>query len=360
MSRAATVASAALLALAPDFVHAQAEALLGPHPELLDRAYIFRNLPNDSTGEHFEGVLPVHVALHQGLQGAYDAVLDSAWKAHHAYSAHFSMVVNLRMTTESSAPVRTPSYMPKVTLTWFRVRRDQATTLPDSLPRSISMWAVPFIPYGHYSNGQDGCLFRFQEPEDRDDDGEIDGCADTSSVPRTREPTAADINRRDGSFSSHYSQLGLFYRRMVLDTTAQSITSAATARYWTVGAHVRAYQPWYWLGGGMSKELRELYGPTRIRLTANYVWQQERLLCLGPGQLRLEGFAEALPGASDEVDPVRISIEIARTLDRRGGWGLFLRGYSGQDDYNLGFLTNLRVVQFGAIVTGERMPTFRL
>jgi hypothetical protein len=46
-------------------------------------------------------------------------------------------------------------------------------------------------------------------------------------------------------------------------------------------------------------------------------------------------------------------------MDKKSGWGVFVRAYSGQDDYNLGFLTNLRVLQVGATASGERMPYFR-
>jgi hypothetical protein len=110
------------------------------------------------------------------------------------------------------------------------------------------------------------------------------------------------------------------------------------------------------LGGSMSKELRDAYGPLRVRLLGQHVSQ--RAAYFGPGQLRFEGMMELIPGHPDEVPPIRASIEAARTFDKRGGWGLFARAYTGQDDYNLGLLTNVTVLQLGATFSQERMPSF--
>jgi hypothetical protein len=330
----------------------QTDSLSLSHPELLERSYLFKNFPSSKTGEYFEGILPVHIPFRQNLQGAFDQVLAKDWKSHHTLSGIFSMVVNLRMTRENSAPVRTPSYMPKVTFTYFNVKRSEAATLPTGLPRSVRMWIVPFVPYGHYSNGQDGCLFTFQQ--------EIAQlCRDTSTV--AHDTSAANVNRRDGSFSSHYMQLGVFYRRIALDTLLPSGNYVSSRFYWSFGGQVRAYQPYYWLGGGLSEELRRLYGPTRVRVLANRVIQRRDGRYFGPGQFRVEGWVEGILGTrTQDVDPVRLSLEIARTMDKRSGWGLFIRAYSGQDDYNLGFMQNIRVVQLGVTATNERLPYFKL
>jgi hypothetical protein len=108
----------------------------------------------------------------------------------------------------------------------------------------------------------------------------------------------------------------------------------------------------------MSRELRDLYGVPRVRLYAGRSW--ERNPSDGtPGQWWLDGFAEALPGRSPQVDPVRVSVELGRSFDRMKGLGVFLRGYSGQDDYNLGLLTNLRVLHIGVVLGGEARLSFR-
>ncbi|HEU4722927.1 MAG TPA: hypothetical protein VFS59_16320 [Gemmatimonadaceae bacterium] len=330
----------------------QTDSLSQPHAEFMERAYIFKNVPDGKTGEWFEGLVPLHIPFRQNVQGVYDKVLKGERRSHATTAGFGSVIVNLRQTRENSAPVRTPSYMPKLTFTYFNARRDDSLTLPRAAPKSVRLWIVPFVPYGHYSNGQDGCLFTFQV-----ETGDV--CADTSSV--ARDTVDAMVNRRDGSFSSHYVQLGVFYRKVALDPNLPEGPYLVARSYWSLGAQVRAYQPYYWLGGGMSKELRQQYGPTRVRILANRVRQHATGRFFGPGQLRVEGWAEGILGSlNDEVSRVRLSLEVARTMDKRSGWGLFARGYSGQDDYNLGFMRQITVIQVGATASGERMPSFRL
>jgi hypothetical protein len=76
------------------------------------------------------------------------------------------------------------------------------------------------------------------------------------------------------------------------------------------------------------------------------------------GVLASWALPRGIPGHPDEVPPVRVSVEAARTMDKRGGWGVFARVYTGQDDYNLGFLTRITVLQLGATISQERMPSF--
>lgn len=93
-------------------------------------------------------------------------------------------MVRLRMFKDDpSAPVKTPSYMPKGTgqLLWFKLLEERVHVLAAQ------------ATVGHHSNGQDGCLFQNRDPK-RD-------CApvpplDSSFVP---------VNREDGSFSTNYN-----------------------------------------------------------------------------------------------------------------------------------------------------------
>lgn len=361
------VSLAALAMWATRLPAQQTDSLSLPHAEFLERAYLFKNLPSAKTGELFQAFLPVHIPLWQTLQGAYDEVLPDKWSWHSAKPFTFSMVVDLRMTMEDSRPVRTPSYMPKFTWTYYKVRAiakvDTSIAHPtntDSVRaavKGVHMWAFPIVPYGHYSNGQDGCLFSFQS---RDTVINANGKQETVCTnPAAGPPPIVDavINRRDGSFSSHYMQFGAFYRRITLDDVLGPGVSRAAKSYWSVGGHVRLYQPYYEVPGGMSEELRALYGPTRVRLLAHRVRQVDGRG--GPGLYRIEGFVEGLLGARhEELEPLRFSVELARTFDKRSGWGVFARAYAGQDDYNLGFLRNLRVAQVGVTASTERMPTF--
>lgn len=349
------LSAAACLGAPAPAVAQQTDSLSHSFPEYLERAYLFKNFPGNKTGEWYEALLPVHIPLRQNLQGAYDRVLTrDTIEARHSLAAYFSMAVNLRQTRESSAPVRTPSYMPKLTVTYFNVKRRDGRALGKGpSPTSVRLWSVPVVPFGHYSNGQDGCLYTFQRRVGAD-------CADSADGAHLRAPGPEDVNRVDGSFSSHYVQVGVFYRRIALDPSAAPDAYAIGRSYWSLGAQVRDYHLYSGVRGGMSRELRDVYGPTRVRALWNHVAQRGQHRVFGPGQLRWEVMAEWLPGASDRVDPVRGYVELARTMDKRSGWGVFGRVYNGQDDYNLGFLTSIRVLQVGVTTSGERMPAFKL
>lgn len=108
----------------------------------------------------------------------------------------------------------------------------------------------------------------------------------------------------------------------------------------------------------MVGELRDVYGQPRVRVYGGRSWEHNRSHKRS-GHHWLEGFVEWLPRAAPHVDPVRVVIESGRSFDAFRGAGVFLRGYSGQDDYNLGFLTNLRVIHLGIAMGGESRASFR-
>ena len=349
MSRFHLVAAALIVGeLGPAHaLEAQQQDSLGyVHPEFMERSYFFKNIPDSRTLDYYEAFLALHLPFRQKLQETYDKVLAMPGP-HHTVAVFGSMSVNLRQTQEESAPVRTPSYMPKLTVTYYRVQQvepDPPSPLSKE-PRVVSLLTIPFVPYGHYSNGQDGCLFESQARQGED-------CVDTATVARPR-----SVNRHDGSFSSHYMELGIYYRRIALDSVFGAGSRVGARSYWSIGGHVRSSEVYNGLGGSMSKELRDAYGPLRVRLLGQWVGQRNGRFW-GPGQRRFEGFVELIPGHPDEVPPVRVSVEAARTMDKRGGWGVFARVYTGQDDYNLGFLTRITVLQLGATISQERMPSF--
>jgi len=125
-----------------------------------------------------------------------------------------------------------------------------------------------------------------------------------------------------------------------------------------IGARVRDYAALSGIGGGMVSELRDAYGQPRVRVYGGRSWERNRSRARS-GHYWLEGFAEWLPHVAPQVDPVRVVLEAGRSFDSFRGAGVFVRGYSGQDDYNLGFLTNLRVIHVGIAMGGESRASFR-
>ena len=257
------------------------------------------------------------------------------------------MMSALRMTRESSAPVRTPSYMPRARLQWVGTRRDSAFTGPFAALSDHDQWVVDAI-VGHYSNGQDRCLFVGQIKNTSGD------CAFAGARPSVAE---LQVNRRDGSFSSHYVEGGGAWRHLTIDTAGFKDDSYVRS-VWSAGLRYRNYTLLSGIGGGMTQELQDLYGPHRIRAVGSYSRETNDTRKV-PGRLWVEGFIEAMPGAAAQVGSIRVSMEVGRSFDAMQGTGLFARYYRGQDDYNLGFLTKLSVVQVGMVLGGEARIGFR-
>lgn len=160
---------------------------------LLERNTFSQPMPNAKVGSWFEGFLAVHLPL----VDSYTRSLDSAWQRsqrRHGNAVVVSMLVNLRMTRESSAPVRTPSYMP-------RIRYVHGVTTRNNW--RVRQWLFDGT-LGHYSNGQDGCLYEGQ-------------AGDNCQFPAPVAERDLRTNRRDGSFSSHYLEAGVTRRWLSID-----------------------------------------------------------------------------------------------------------------------------------------------
>ena len=70
----------------------------------------------------------------------------------------------------------------------------------------IEVWLIDVIPFGHHSNGQNGCLFTGQT---RNAHG--DCVVSDPSRPRA-------VNKIDASFSTNYLEAGVYYSRVHNDS----------------------------------------------------------------------------------------------------------------------------------------------
>ena len=209
----------------PAFVHAEAAKI----SLLPDGNYVFNFLP--ASDLVFEAWVAPDVHIVDNVASQLDKVLDGSRKRLWTYSAFGTFMVRLRMFDEDSNPVRTPSYMPKATMQFaaFRdISRGADTEQPD---RRVAMWLIDIVPFGHHSNGQNGCLFTGYS--------RVDGeCVTEVKVP----VTARTVNTENGSFSTNYIRTGVHYRRMYL-ASAGDIPFAVTRWQWGVGAHLRSIPP---------------------------------------------------------------------------------------------------------------------
>jgi hypothetical protein len=307
-------------------------------PVFLERSYIYNRMPSD--GLLFEALLAPHIFLYQGFYQRAGRVYSDppVW----ATAVSFTPMVRLRMFDTESRPVRTPSYMPKLTVQLFRASLVDRSQRLDSPIRLI---ALNVIPFGHHSNGQEGCLFTDQVKVD-------DECRDPAPLPQARRTT----NTTDGSFSTNYVRAELAYRHLRLaDDPDGSLRGNQTCTF-ALGAelHPGGYGP-----GAISADQKALYPTFRVqpaielsRRVIREAWYRGRFT----GGVR----SEYLRPTHYDVRPWAHTVEATYTFDRVGGWGPVVRYYDGIDYYNLGFLRNIRHVQIGIVFDAIRADEFGL
>ena len=314
----------------------------------LDRNHAFLASPRE--GVMYEAQIAPHFLLTQSVERALarvDDTLPPRWRR--GTSLAFTPLIRLRQLSETSSPVKTPSFMPKVTAQWIWARRERAAFVDTTRGYSPVRLADVQLVVGHYSNGQAGCLFANRERSQTDPDECV--------LRPGADPASREINRVDGDFSTHYVRLGADWRRLHVD---------ATRREWLAyggGASLEQHVPASVIPGGMEEALRDVYGSRRAAAQAEVVLRDSALLAraglraLG-GATRATVYAERAFGAADWVPTSRWSAEVAHTFDRAFGVGLFVRRHQGQDYYNLGFARRLNAWQFGATIDLERRAFF--
>lgn len=303
---------------------------------LLERNRIFKNFPDDKTGELYEALLAVHFLVGGSMQDSYDAAKlgkQPDWEV----LPTITMMVNLRQLHADSAPVRTPSYMPRFRVTVVR-------TAAVNPKETTGQWVFDGT-FGHYSNGQEGCTFIQQ---DRTQD-----CAFTTPI------ADADLieNGIDGSFSSHYLEGAAARRWITWSDRLLENTRIPSRRVVTAYLRVRDYETLSGIGGGMSDDLKRLYGSLRIRGGGEALFENDNESWL-QGQQWFGGWVEHSNG-HERVGRWRGAVEYGKSFDKMNGTGVFVRGYFGHDDYNIAFLRRINVLQVGVTLGGERRPTVR-
>jgi len=205
----------------------------------------------------------------------------------------------VRMFMEESAPVKTPSYMPRFTVYW--------------LPSTEFTGATTF--YGsatisHHSNGQAGSFF--------DPDG--------------------SVNHDTGNFSTNY-----------LEATAHVAWGEKNALRW-----LSPSLEWH-PGFNQSDELKGVYGFWRAHVAYTAF---HHVLLDGKLSLRLSGILDrvALQGDSEAVKVLRRFPFAAKYTVKVPGVdiGAYVGGYVGPDYYNISFDRYVAVLQLGLV--GDASP----
>jgi hypothetical protein len=250
-----------------------------------------------------------------------------------AFYPHFV----IRQLTGESAPVRSPSFNPAFELNYFVIGLDEHRTAGRplfpmsgrqvlSILRPILLGAKPedrtanllgvHGRLGHYSNGQDRCLYR--------------NPADSSCV---GPGPPATLNTENGSFSTHYIEAGATLSAIAFHSSGNERRMAAISgslRNYPGGA-ISAV-------GGMDSDLAETYGRWEGTGTLLFRWRTP------PGEggtfrkawhLRIDGTcAYTRP---PEYESCRGSVEGMLSFPGLYGLGVSARYVEGWDYYNTGY-----------------------
>jgi len=309
-----------------------------------DGTYTFQHLPHSDLV--FEGQIAPRILIVDSIGRATRNVLLESKAPIWGYQVSTTPMVKLRMFDQTSNPVRTPSYMPKATIQLARFRNRAPETDPDSEGFNrgpIEMWLIDVVPFGHHSNGQDGCLFT---EEARNADGD---CVEVTQA------AVKTINKKDGSFSTNYIEAMAFYGRMTLDSDGAAAGDFATRFEWRAGVGIQL-NPEGYVGGAIKPKLAERYGPTRILFGAMAA-RRDLWRC---GRAAADTRFQYLTSKHPDVPALITQIEGACFPSGWGGAGLFLRFYSGQDYYNLGFTEKITRLQFGVTLQRDQLLGFRI
>ena len=113
---------------------------------LPDGSYFFNHTDSELV---FEAQVAPDVRIKDNFGRQLARVLDPDRPRVVAYSLYATPMFRLRMFNEESNPVRTPSYMPKVSLqvAWLKNLTPGGADEPQDGP--IEMWVLHSVPFGH-------------------------------------------------------------------------------------------------------------------------------------------------------------------------------------------------------------------
>ena len=318
----------------------------------LERFYVAK-VPFDSS-LMYEADATTHVLLIDQLPRAYDHIsqnsLDSGTS--HAWRVILSPMFVIRQLNDSSAAVRTPSFMPRLSVEWLRVSRTGRVSPPEPVIgfASVNVTGIR-LSLAHHSNGQAGCFRAGFVPVDRRSETCVPAAGTDTNV--------VVLNRANGDFSSTYFEVMAHSTRM----------TRLVARIPTLSGGVALAGDWFapFLFGALSHDQRFLYGSWRARgLVDGMLYLgiacvdpgQHSPLCLAAGRARLNAEYVRAPNLSNDlarrvnpsIVPYRWSVELSDSFDRLLGAGPFVRYIDGQDYYNIGFVHRRRGVMWGVML----------
>ena len=291
-----------------------------------------------------ETQIVTHFRWLRGLNREMLAAGQSSWKVNAIATFQF----RLRALQDASSPIRSPSYMPRLTGQLMKAYGGDPAS-PNAGRRNV----VGFVgTVGHHSNGGDGCVF---------EDEVFDAARITCVSPSPRPSVDTREVRPNGNFSTNYWQVGFFHR------FAQAEAVGGNGRLkWSLDLllSTQFHTGFDFVLAGADRQFGKLYGKVRPRVDVAF----HRMLpisvpWLGSGSnwaLRARGMYEAFspeferyPGALEyrfEAEAMFQAIPAHGETSRVDDFIFGLRYIRGQDSYNTQFVRDIERLQFVVII----------
>ena len=232
---------------------------------------------------------------------------------------YISFQPHIRMYSENSLPVKTPSY--KILFGWQRLYKTSKDNFFSFL-----------IESGHYSNGQSGCAFNSSL------DDETTACTDFYATINSSTNLSALLNRANGNYSTNFTKLAINFRFNNLHLSNKPYKVHSIGASWEI-----YHNNMFWLinKGGFSSEDIEIYGRNRFGFQYEFIHTYTTLFRWS-ASLNLE----IIQGAHEWVEPLRTEFTFtfypfARDI------GIFASYIYGHDNYNYRFIDSGNQISIG-------------
>jgi hypothetical protein len=311
----------------------------------------------------YEAQAAAHIFLMDGLNGAFSKLSQDPsrdWQG--AFRIIVTPMFRIRQLRDSSAAVRTPSFMPMLSGEYLFVSRVGDESGPDANLRFSPVLVRGIrLTLAHHSNGQAGCFREGFHPADE----HVDTCVPDVGF----DTNIVRLNRANGDFSTTYAEA-------MVHTT---LMNRAKGDLPTHSFGLAAAYDWHLknIFGALSDEQRQLYGGWRARgmLEAMQIFGNEcdagvyrlwyeSFACAFRGRARVSGEYERAPKnpgplalrVNPPILPWRGQIELSYVFTRLLGTGVFGRWVDGQDYYNIDFVNRRRAFMFGLMLDESAIP----
>lgn len=264
-------------------------------------------------------------------------------KDHHLEAYYVAVRPKLRMYTDNSLPVKTPSY--RVFFGTQHMFRLQNNSFTDKKLEFISF----SLETGHYSNGQSGCAFS------SDLQDETVACDSVYTLITPQSNLSDILNRDRGNFSTNMTELIFDYRKYEVGEDQIPVKMNA----YKIG-YLLYHNRFLFIGdfGGHSKQDIEIYGRHRFLLGYEKIdrWRWKNR---SDFRISFKQNFELISNPHPHVNPFRSeSMITVYPIPKSPAIGFLISHVYGHDDYNFRFVDAGHQVSFG--ITWDQFPPFSL